>query len=66
MATLPWINPLHLNNISLMVAGFSTMMCVLFCKDYGTLVIFASIYGLTIGKEHTRVLCKAINATQSG
>jgi MFS family permease len=48
LANIPRVNGLHLNNLTLIVAGVATMMAPLLCTSYATLVIYAAIFGLNI------------------
>jgi len=49
LASLPQLNILHLNNISLLVAGISTALVTVLCTSYASMLVYAVVFGLSIG-----------------
>jgi len=49
LATLPSINTLHLNSISLIITGLSTALVTILCTSYTSLVIYSVVFGLSVG-----------------
>jgi hypothetical protein len=47
---LPWMSPLRVNNIGLIVAGLSTLLVPL-CQTHQHLVIYCILWGSSIGKS---------------
>jgi len=55
LATVPGLNILHLNNVSIVITGLSTGLVTVFCTSYASLLIYAVVYGLSVGR-HSRAL----------
>jgi len=49
LANVPRLNILHLNNISLVVAGLSTVLVTVLCTTYSALIVYAVVFGLSVG-----------------
>ncbi|XP_048254030.1 monocarboxylate transporter 9-like [Haliotis rufescens] len=47
IADRPWADPLHLNNIALVIAGIATLMVPL-CHSYVSLAIYGTTFGLCV------------------
>jgi len=47
--TVPRLNILHLNNVSLLVTGLSTGLTTVLCTSYTSMLVYAVVYGLSIG-----------------
>ena len=50
LANLSWVNYLHLNNVTLFIAGCATMLVGPACKTFSTLVVYAVVLGFCIGE----------------
>ena len=50
LANLSWVNPLHLNNICLILSGVATLLACLLCTTFPLLVIYAAVFGLLMGR----------------
>lgn len=45
----PWVNTLHFNNCTIILAGVAILLCPL-CEDEISLAVIAAIFGLCQGK----------------
>jgi len=50
LATIPKVNILQLNNMSLVVTGLSTALVTVLCTSYASLIVYAIVFGLSIGR----------------
>ena len=60
LASASGVDPLHINNLSLIGAGLTTVIAMLFANSFVTLLIYAIVYGLLIGKHPYLNLIKII------
>jgi len=51
LATVPKLNILHFNNLSLVVSGVSTALVTVLCTNHASMLIYAVVFGLSIGKR---------------
>jgi len=47
--TVPRLNILYLNNVSLLVTGLSTALITVLCTGYVSMLLYAVVYGLSVG-----------------
>ena len=50
LAAVPTLNILQLNNVSLIVTGLSTGLVTVLCTSYTTMLLYAVVFGLSVGK----------------
>ena len=50
LANLSWVNYLHLNNVTLLLAGCATLLVGVACRTFPALVVYAVVLGFCIGK----------------
>ena len=62
LATVPQLNILHLNNISLIVTGISTGLIPVLCTSYTTMLVYAVVFGLSVG---TTLTCQFVISSYS-
>ena len=53
LATVPKLNILQFNNVSLVVTGLSTGLVTVLCTTYGSMLVYAVVYGLSVGMRAT-------------
>ena len=49
LATVPNVNILQLNNMSLLITGLSTGLVTVLCTSYASMLVYAVVYGLSVG-----------------
>jgi len=54
LAAVPRLNILHLNNVSLVVTGLSTGLVTVLCTSYASMIVYAVVYGLSVGMLHSK------------
>jgi len=53
LATVPKLNILQFNNVSLVVTGLSTGLVTVLCTTYASMLVYAVVYGLSVGMRAT-------------
>jgi len=55
LATIPSLNILHFNNLSLIVSGLSTVLVTVLCTTHASMLVYAVVFGLSIGMSDSSI-----------
>ena len=51
LANLPWVNYLHLNNVTLLLSGVATLLVGPFGTTFTALLVYAVVLGFCMGES---------------